>query len=64
MSHSTVTSKGQTTIPAEVREALRIRPGGRLQCEVKGDHVLFRIHSGTKALKGTLASSRGKDLSF
>ncbi len=64
MSHSTVTSKGQTTIPGEIRDALKIKPGDRLQYQIEGDHVTFRIHPGTKALKGALASSKGKDLSF
>jgi len=64
MSHSTVTSKGQTTIPGEIREALRIKPGDRLQYQIQGDHATLRIHPGTKALKGALASTKGKDLSF
>ncbi len=64
MPHSTVTSKGQTTIPGEIRDALKIKPGDRLQYQVEGDHVTFRIHPGIKALKGALASSKGKDLSF
>ena len=64
MPHSTVTKKGQTTIPGEIRDALRIKPGDRLQYQIEGDHVTFCIHPGTKALKGALASGKGKDLSF
>jgi hypothetical protein len=30
MPHSTVTSKGQTTIPGKIRKALRIKPGDKL----------------------------------
>jgi antitoxin PrlF len=59
MSHSTVTSKGQTTIPGEIRDALNIKPGDRLEYEVDGDHVTIRVHPGTQALKGALASSKG-----
>jgi AbrB family looped-hinge helix DNA binding protein len=42
---ATVTSKGQVTIPKQVREALGI---------VEGDHVLFRVEGG----RATLARTR------
>ena len=64
MPHSTVTSKGQTTIPGEIRNALKIKPGDRLQYQIEGDHVTLRIQPGTKTLKGALASNKGKNLSF
>ncbi|MFM0221664.1 AbrB/MazE/SpoVT family DNA-binding domain-containing protein [Paraburkholderia dipogonis] len=37
MAKSTVTSKGQTTIPAKVRAALRALPGTRLKWHVTPD---------------------------
>lgn len=64
MLHSTVTSKGQTTIPGEIREALNIRPGDRLEYEVAGDHVMVRVHPGAKSLKGALASNKGQGMTF
>jgi len=64
MSHSTVTSKGQTTIPGEIRQALKIRPGDRLEYSIEGDYVTIRVHPGTRALKGALASDKGKGMSF
>ena len=64
MTHSTVTKKGQTTIPGEIREALRIKPGDRLEYAVDGGHVSIRVHPGAKALKGALASKKGRGLSF
>lgn len=64
MLRSTVTKKGQTTIPGEIREALRIKPGDKLAYELEGDHVTIRVHPGVKALKGALASDKGKGLSF
>lgn len=64
MLHSTVTKKGQTTIPGEVRAALRIKTGDRLEFVVEGDHAVIRVHAGLPALKGALASRRGKDMSF
>ncbi|MBI2826146.1 MAG: AbrB/MazE/SpoVT family DNA-binding domain-containing protein [Planctomycetia bacterium] len=62
--HSTVTKKGQTTIPGEVRAALRIKPGDKLRYEVEGDRATIRVHLGVKGLKGALASDKGKSLSF
>lgn len=64
MPYSTVTSKGQTTIPREIREALRIKPGDRLEYVAEGDRVTIRVHPGIRSLKGVLASRKGKGMSF
>ena len=64
MLHSTVTSKGQTTIPQRIRKALRIKPGDRLQYELAGDRATIRVHPGASALKGALASKKGKGMTF
>ena len=60
MLHSTVTSKGQTTIPGEIRRALGIKPGGRLTYEMSKDKVTVRVHPGIMALKGALADGKFK----
>lgn len=39
MPTSTMTSKGQTTVPKEVREALNIDAGDKLTWEVRGGRV-------------------------
>jgi AbrB family looped-hinge helix DNA binding protein len=62
--HSTVTSKGQTTIPGKIRKALRIKPGDRLEYEVDGDRATIRVHPGIRSLKGALASNKGKGMSL
>ena len=64
MLHSTVTSKGQTTIPEKIRKALRIKPGDKLEYSVEGDRATIRVHPGIKSLKGALASNKGKGMSF
>ena len=64
MAHSTVTRKGQTTIPGKVRKALQIKPGDTLEYVVEGDHATIRVHLGTRALKGALASKKGRGMSF
>ena len=39
MPTSTMTTKGQTTVPKEVREALDLAPGDKLTWEVNGGRV-------------------------
>ena len=53
---STVTSKGQVTIPVEARRALRIRPGTKLEFVVRQDGRLEVIPmvASLKSLKGAV----------
>lgn len=39
MPTSTITSKGQTTVPKEVRDALDVGPGDKITWEVSGGRV-------------------------
>ena len=64
MSHSTVTSKGQTTIPRDVRIALKIKSGCPLLYTVEGDQVRIQVQVGASSVKGALASEKGRNLSF
>jgi len=64
MLHSTVTSKGQTTIPQKIRRALRIKPGDKLEYAVEGDRATIRVDPGIRSLKGVLASKKGRRMSF
>ena len=61
MWHSTVTGKGQTTIPGMIRKALRIKPGDKLEYLLEGDYVTIRVHPGTRSLRGVLASKEGQE---
>lgn len=42
MPTTTLTSRGQTTIPKSIREALQLRPGDRIEFTLKGDQVILR----------------------
>ena len=64
MLHSTVTEKGQTTIPGAVRKALHIRPGDKLEYAIEGSCAIISVHPGTRSLRGALASSKGRGLTF
>jgi len=42
MAQATLTSKGQTTIPKEIRDFLGLKPGDRLDFALVGDRVVLR----------------------
>lgn len=42
MPTSTLTSRGQTTIPKSIREALRLRPGDQVEFILEDDQVVLR----------------------
>jgi len=63
---SKISSKGRTTIPKSVREALGVKPGDRVRYVILGYEVritsvrpLARLFG---ALKGTLSIAPGTDL--
>jgi antitoxin PrlF len=60
ISHSALTSKGQTTVPARVREALHLKAGDRILYEIEGDTVVIRPHPGAMAVFGPLRPPVGK----
>jgi antitoxin PrlF len=64
MLHSTITQKGQTTIPSEIRTLLGMKAGDVLAYAVEGNEVRVRVHPGTKPLKGIMKSKKGWNLSF
>lgn len=45
MESTSVTSKGQVTIPKEVRQKLGIRQGSRVEFALVGDHLEMRVSS-------------------
>ncbi|MEO8247754.1 MAG: AbrB/MazE/SpoVT family DNA-binding domain-containing protein [Burkholderiales bacterium] len=45
MEATSVTSKGQITIPREVRQRLGIRQGSRIEFLLHGDHAELRVKS-------------------
>ena len=65
MFESTITAKGQTTVPRQVREQLGVGPGTRLVWHVLPDGRLLvraKTHS-VLDLAGSLKSSRKKPVS-
>lgn len=52
MEQSTLTSKGQTTIPASVRERLGLQPGDRILYDERDGEYVIRVHPGVAAVSG------------
>ena len=56
-----VTSKGQVTVPVEIREQLGIQPGTEVEFEVAGDTVVLRKVQGSRRRgRSIIARMRGK----
>jgi bifunctional DNA-binding transcriptional regulator/antitoxin component of YhaV-PrlF toxin-antitoxin module len=66
MTESTITAKGQTTVPADIRQTIGGVPGTRLVWHVLADGRLFvRVKNKTAAdVKGSVKVPQGKRLSL
>jgi antitoxin PrlF len=65
VSESTLTAKGQTTVPQPVREAMRAEPGVRLVWHVLADGTVI-VRAKTKSildLAGSLKPRKGQRVS-
>ncbi len=64
MQESVITTKGQTTLPKEIRSALDIKPGDRLRYVIQGDQVRLLKARPSADLLGLLKGKVGKPLSL
>jgi AbrB family looped-hinge helix DNA binding protein len=63
MLSSSVTTKGQVTIPAELREKLGIKPGDRVGFVAEGDRILIqRQDTAVESLFGIVKAREGASL--
>lgn len=60
MSSATVTSKGQLTVPKDVRDKLGLRSGDRVVFELEGDSARLKVErrKSLSELKGSLPATR------
>ena len=54
MNEATLTERGQISVPAALRKAMKLRPGQRLKFEALSDHE-FRVHTLNEAPPGPMA---------
>jgi AbrB family looped-hinge helix DNA binding protein len=66
MPASTLTSKGQITIPREIRERLHLRVGSRIDfiVEPSGQVVLKPLDSNFRSIRGIVLSRRKRPVSI
>jgi len=57
MISSTISKRGQTTLPKEIQDALRAEPGQKLIYEIHEDSVMIKIHPGVMDSFASLAKS-------
>jgi AbrB family looped-hinge helix DNA binding protein len=62
---STLTSKGQVTIPKEAREHLHLKPGDRVKFFIQPDgHVVILPKLPASALRGIVPSRKGRPVTL
>lgn len=60
MLQSVITRKGQTTIPKEIREFLKLKPNDKLFYLVEDSKVILKpIHGDILQLRGSVPSRKG-----
>ncbi|WP_077037002.1 AbrB/MazE/SpoVT family DNA-binding domain-containing protein [Pelomonas sp. KK5] len=66
MTESTITAKGQTTVPADIRESVNAAPGTRLVWHLMPDGTIL-VRAKTKSildLQGMLKPPKGKHVAI
>ena len=58
MTISTISTKGQITLPAEMRRKLKIRPKDRVILEIAGDSILIKKAHDFFELEGFLGPAK------
>lgn len=59
---STVTSKGQVTIPKEIRSFLKIKPSDKIDFSIIDGQVVLKSIKTLKSFRGTVPKKRKKGL--
>ena len=59
MSFATISSKGQITLPSNIRNKLNIRPKDKVEIIVRGEEIVLRSVPSFRALRGSIYKKRG-----
>lgn len=58
---STITTKGQATIPSPIRKKLKLKPGEKVVFEERGDEIVIKKNSDVDDLMGSLKTDKKYD---
>ena len=65
MLSSAITTKGQVTIPAEIRKKLSLKSGDQIGFDIENDKiVIFRREKSIRSFFGVLKSNKGKTVTL
>lgn len=59
MSFTTVSSKGQITIPSNMRHELGIKPKDKIEIVIKSEEIILRSVPSFRGLRGSISRKRG-----
>ena len=59
MSLATVSSKGQVTLPSQIRKILGIRSKDMVQFIIRGDEIIIKPLRSFRELRGTIKPKKG-----
>ncbi|GAB6040968.1 AbrB/MazE/SpoVT family DNA-binding domain-containing protein [Endothiovibrio diazotrophicus] len=63
MHSSTLSPKGQVTVPSDLRTALDLHPGDQVEFSLEGDHAVLRKRGGDiRKAFGVIKAQRGVSL--
>ncbi len=59
--NSTLTSKGQITIPGEIRKRLGLKAQDKVEFSIEGERIILLPVRGLKSLRGSVTPVAGAD---
>ena len=59
MSFITISSKGQITLPSDMRKKLGIKPKNKIEIVIKGEEIILRSVPSFRGLRGSISRKRG-----
>jgi bifunctional DNA-binding transcriptional regulator/antitoxin component of YhaV-PrlF toxin-antitoxin module len=61
---SKITKRGQTTLPRQIRNALRVEAGQSLVYDIRAEGVILRAHPGSSASYGALKGKKTASVGY
>ena len=59
MSFATISSKGQITLPSNIRNKLDIKPKDKVEIVIRGDEIILKSVPSFRKLRGSIPGKKG-----